>query len=124
MNSESSSTQAPYRTVASGGETFDGELRLFLVERRLPAISERGLAMLQAALVETSRRFAARGEPVHYLGSIFVPRAERLLSLFAGGGIGLVRTANEASPAPFIRIESVLGLPHPGALEAEESGPS
>ena len=119
MNSESSSSQAPYRTVASGGETFDGELRLFLVERRLPAISERGLAMLQAALVETSRRFAARGELVHYLGSIFVPRAERLLSLFAGGSIELVRTANEASLAPFISIESAVDLSDPGELMAE-----
>ena len=119
MNAESPRGGAQSQLSVSGWEAPDGELRLFLVERRLPAISERGLAMLQAALVETSRRFAARGELVHYLGSIFVPREERLLSLFAGGSIELVRTASEASLAPFISIESAVDLSDPGELMAE-----
>src|SRR5439155_6263251 len=117
MNSESSTSQAPYRTVASGGETFDGHLRLFLVERRLPAITERGLAMLQAALTEASRRYVARGEPVLYLRSIFLPRQDRLLSLFVGRSLELVRTANEASLAPFISIESVVDPTRSGRID-------
>ena len=119
MNLESASGEAQSRTVASGWEAPDGEVRFFLVERRLPTITERGLAMLQAALMAASRRFAARGEPVLYLRSTFVPRQARLFSLFAGASLELVRAANEAALAPFISIEPAFDLPGPSESTAE-----
>lgn len=110
MNSESGSARAQSKPLASGWDTPHGRVRLFLVERQLRATTERSLAILQDALMEASRRFAARGELVVYLGSTFAPRQERLLSLFAGESLDLVRATNEAALAPFISIET-LDLP-------------
>ena len=86
---------------------------LFIVERRLPKISEHQLAVLQAALTSAATRFTARGDGVCYLRSIFLTGQERLLSLFTAENIEAVRAVNEAALIPFASIEPGVELQGP-----------
>ena len=97
---------------------------LFIVERRLPKISEHQLAVLQAALTSAAIRFTARGDGVCYLRSIFLASQERLLSLFTAESIEAVRAVNEAALIPFASIEPGVELQGPGSLVAVFSGGS
>lgn len=105
--------------LASSGRLHGDETDLFVVERRLPGITKRGLAMIQSALLESSARFTARGEPITYLRSIFLPDQNRLLSLFSAMRLELVRAANEASLAPYVSIQRAVVLPDPRESQGE-----
>lgn len=105
--------------LASGAKASGDRMLLFVVERRLPGITEVGLAMLQAALLESSARFTARGEHITYLRSTFLPDQDRLLSLFSAMSLELVRAANEAALVPYLVIQRAVTLPDPSESQAE-----
>jgi hypothetical protein len=84
---------------------------LFVVERRLPKINDHQLTLLQTALTSAASRFSARGDGVRLVGSIFLARQERLLSLFTAESLEAVRAVNEASLVPFASIERAVQLP-------------
>ena len=102
--------QDPQAPAAAG----PAPICLFVVERRLPKVTEQQLAVLLAALSGAASRFTARGDGVRYLRSIFLARQERLLSLFAADGPGTVRAVSQASLVPFASIEPAVELPGPG----------
>ena len=87
---------------------------LFVVERRLPKINDHQLTVLQTALTSAASRFSARGDGVRLVGSIFLARQERLLSLFTAESLEAVLAVNEASLVPFASIEPAVQLPGPG----------
>ena len=84
---------------------------LFVVERRLPKITDHQLTVLQSALTSAASRFSARGDGVRLVGSIFLARQERLLSVFTAESLEAVRAVNEASLVPFASIEPAVQLP-------------
>jgi hypothetical protein len=106
-------SEAGQAGAESTGATAVPSTSLFVVERRLPRINERQLAILQAALTDASDRFSARGDGVKYLRSIFLERQQRLLSLFTAESLDAVRAVNEAALVPFANIEPAVELPTP-----------
>jgi hypothetical protein len=87
--------------------------RLFLVEQRLPRITDAELALLQATLTEACQRLTVRGEAVRYLGSTYLPGPQRLLSLFEAATAEAVRTVSQSSQLPATSLEAAIELPQP-----------
>ena len=75
--------------------------------------------MLQAALLQSSARFTARGEHITYLRSTFLPDQDRLLSLFAAMSLEVVRAENDASLVPYLGIHRAIDLSNPGESPGE-----
>ena len=101
---------------------------MFVVERRITAVSTADLAMLQEALIFVSDRLTSRGEPVRCLGSTFLPAQGRLLTLFEAESAEAVRSVNENVHAPFVSLEAAISLPAPESYGnrwlTDEAGPA
>jgi len=83
---------------------------LYMVERDLPGITMERLAAARRAVAETSNRFAARGEYIRYIRSIYIPGESRCLCLFEAPKAETVGEVNEVAKTTFTKIIEVIEL--------------
>ncbi|HEU0021876.1 MAG TPA: nickel-binding protein [Dehalococcoidia bacterium] len=83
---------------------------VYLVDRVFPGATLEQIIEAQRAVVEMSQRFAARGEYVRYLRSIYIPGESRCLCLFEAPDAQRVEEVNEVARAPFTRIIEAVDL--------------
>ncbi len=71
---------------------------VYMVDRNLPGVTTEQLAAAQKAAIETCQQFTAKGTPVRYLRTTFVPGEARCMCLF------------EAAKIPYTRVVDALDL--------------
>lgn len=76
----------------------------YLVERRLPGISEQQLKDAAKRAKSTTAQMTEEGTPVRYLRSTYIPGEEKCFCLFEASSADLVRQANVRAQLPMERI--------------------
>jgi hypothetical protein len=82
----------------------------YLVERYLPGVSEADLRAALERLEEACAELSVRGNPVRYLGSIFLAEEETCFCRLDGESPGAAAEANEIAHLPFARITAGLAI--------------
>jgi hypothetical protein len=88
----------------------------YLVERYLPGVSEAELLVALGRLQEACAQLSARGDPVQYVGSMFLPEEETCFCRLDGDSPGTAAKANEIAQLPFARITAGLAITPAGPL--------
>ena len=83
---------------------------IYMVERLCPRTSIERLRDTQRAMIAMSLRFTARGEPIRYLRSTYIPGESRCLCMFEAPQPESVKELNEVIQVPFIRIIEVMEI--------------
>jgi len=79
-------------------------MAVFMVDRKLPGITMEQLAAAQKSAIETSKDFTAKGKPVRYIRSMFLPEEARCMCMFEAQTPQDVKEVNETAKIPFTRI--------------------
>ncbi len=77
---------------------------VFMADRSLPGITPAQLADAQRAAIDTSKKFTAKGKPVEYLRSMYVPEESHCMCLFKAADKATVEEVNKAAGIPYDRI--------------------
>ncbi len=83
---------------------------VYMVDRNLPGVTTEQLAAAQKAAIETCQQFTAKGTPVRYLRTTFVPGEARCMCLFEAPNPQNVKELNETAQIPFSRIVEAMDL--------------
>jgi hypothetical protein len=85
-------------------------MAVYMVDRKLPGITIEQLAAAQKAAIETGETMTAKGKPVRYIRSTFVPGEDRCMCLFEAPDAENVRELNVNANIPFTRIVDAYDL--------------
>lgn len=88
----------------------------YLVERYLPGVSETELRTALERLYDACTELSAKGNPVRYLGSMFLPEEETCFCRLDGDSPGTAAKANEIARLPFARITAGLAITPTGPM--------
>jgi hypothetical protein len=85
-------------------------MAVFMVERELKGITMDQLAAAQKAAIQTGKDMTAKGKPVRYIRSTFVPGEARCMCMFEAPSAQNVKDLNESAKIPFSRIVEAMDL--------------
>ena len=85
-------------------------MSVYMVERDLKGITMDQLAAAQRAAISTAQEFTAKGKPVRYIRSTFVPSEGACMCLFEAKSGEDVRTVNDTAGLPYKRIVEAMDL--------------
>lgn len=85
-------------------------MTIYMVERDLKGIAMSDLAAAQQRAINTSRQYSARGTPMRYIRTTFVPEDGRTMCLFEANSAEDVKHVNEDAQIPFTRVTGALDL--------------
>jgi hypothetical protein len=88
-------------------------MTVYAVERSLPGVTMQALSGAQAAAIGAAAESSARGVPVRYLRSVFLPADARCVCLFEAGSADAVRRVNDAAGIPYAAVSEAMDLPAP-----------
>jgi hypothetical protein len=104
----------PGRALERGSrqQTQGGKpMSVFMVQRELGKIAMDDLAAAQKAAIATAEATTARGTPVRYIRSAFVPENGRCFCFFEAERSEDVAAVNREAKIPYTKIVEALDLP-------------
>lgn len=97
-------------------------MAIYMVDRDLPRVTSAGITALRQTARLVSEQFTAKGRPVRYIRSMFIPGEARCLCLFEAQDAATVAAVNELANLPFTRIVAALDLSSPLIVDRYEQG--
>ena len=86
-------------------------MAVYLVDSVIPGLTIDQLTTAQQAVIETCKRFTARGEYVRYIRTTYIPGESRCLFLFEAPNADTVEEVNEVAKLPYTRVVEAIDLP-------------